>query len=89
MALKMPGEFFWKPELKAFSLVAAEPVLPSIIFCQAWLSNASPLEEKALVFWFWMWGVPGAIFAVPMLAIAKIICDDVKPLNAIGHFLEG
>jgi hypothetical protein len=24
-----------------------------------------------------------------MVAIAKIICDDVKPLNAIGHFLEG
>jgi hypothetical protein len=24
-----------------------------------------------------------------MLAITKIICDGVKPLNAIGHFLEG
>ena len=43
----------------------------------------------SLIFWFWMWGVPGAILAVPMLAIAKIICDGVKPLNAIGHFLEG
>jgi predicted PurR-regulated permease PerM len=43
----------------------------------------------ALVFWYWMWGVPGAILAVPMLAITKIICDDVRPLRAIGHFLEG
>jgi predicted PurR-regulated permease PerM len=43
----------------------------------------------SLIFWFWMWGVPGAILAVPMLAIAKIICDGVKPLNALGHFLEG
>jgi predicted PurR-regulated permease PerM len=42
----------------------------------------------ALVFWFWMWGVPGAILAVPMLAITKIICDDVRPLRAIGHLLE-
>jgi predicted PurR-regulated permease PerM len=42
----------------------------------------------SIIFWFWMWGVPGAILAVPMLAIAKIICDDVKPLNPIGHFLE-
>jgi predicted PurR-regulated permease PerM len=43
----------------------------------------------SLIFWFWMWGVPGAILSVPMLAIIKIICDGVKPLNTIGHFLEG
>ena len=43
----------------------------------------------SLVFWFWMWGVPGAILSVPMLAITKIICDRVRPLAAFGHFLEG
>jgi predicted PurR-regulated permease PerM len=43
----------------------------------------------ALVFWYWMWGVAGAILAVPMLAITKIVCDDVRPLRALGHFLEG
>jgi predicted PurR-regulated permease PerM len=43
----------------------------------------------SLVFWFWMWGIPGAILSVPMLAIAKIICDRVRPLAAFGHFLEG
>ena len=43
----------------------------------------------ALVFWFWMWGVPGAILAVPLLAIVKIVCDRVRPLKALGHFLEG
>jgi predicted PurR-regulated permease PerM len=26
----------------------------------------------SLVLWFWMWGVPGAILAVPMLAIMKL-----------------
>jgi predicted PurR-regulated permease PerM len=43
----------------------------------------------ALLFWYWMWGVLGAILAVPMLAITKIICDDIRPLRAFGHFLEG
>ncbi len=43
----------------------------------------------SLVFWFWMWGVPGAILAVPILAITKIICDRIRPLMAFGHFLEG
>jgi predicted PurR-regulated permease PerM len=43
----------------------------------------------SLVFWFWMWGIPGAILAVPMLAITKIICDRLQSLAAFGHFLEG
>ncbi|WP_428487160.1 AI-2E family transporter [Rhodopila sp.] len=42
----------------------------------------------ALVFWYWMWGVIGAILAVPLLAITKIVCDDLRPLRAIGHLLE-
>lgn len=43
----------------------------------------------SLVFWYWMWGVPGAILAMPMLAITKIICDRIQTLSAFGHFLEG
>ena len=43
----------------------------------------------ALIFWYWMWGVAGAILAVPLLAVTKIICDDLRPLRAIGHLLEG
>jgi predicted PurR-regulated permease PerM len=42
----------------------------------------------ALIFWYWMWGVAGAILAVPMLAVTKIMCDDLRPLRAFGHFLE-
>jgi predicted PurR-regulated permease PerM len=43
----------------------------------------------SLVFWFWMWSVPGAILAVPILAVTKIICDRIRPLAVFGHFLEG
>jgi predicted PurR-regulated permease PerM len=43
----------------------------------------------SLIFWYWMWGVPGAILAVPLLAIIKIVCDDLRPLRAFGHLLEG
>jgi predicted PurR-regulated permease PerM len=43
----------------------------------------------SLVLWLWMWGIPGAILSVPMLAITKIICDRIRPLAAFGHFLEG
>lgn len=43
----------------------------------------------SLVFWYWMWGVPGAILATPMLATLKIVCDRIQPLAALGHFIEG
>jgi len=35
----------------------------------------------------WVWGVGGAIVAVPLLAVIKITCDHVEPLMPIGTFL--
>jgi predicted PurR-regulated permease PerM len=43
----------------------------------------------SLVFWYWMWGVPGAILSTPMLAITKIVCDRIQSLTPFGHFIEG
>jgi predicted PurR-regulated permease PerM len=43
----------------------------------------------SLIFWYWMWGVPGAVLAVPVLAIIKIICDGIPAWAAIGHLIEG
>lgn len=40
-----------------------------------------------LVFWWWIWGVPGAFIAVPLLATFKIFCDHIKALAPIGEFL--
>ena len=40
-----------------------------------------------LIFWYWMWGVAGAILAVPMLATLKLVCDRIESLMAFGHFL--
>jgi len=47
------------------------------------------LVVLALVFWYWMWGIPGAILATPMLAITKIVCDRIETLASIGHLIEG
>ena len=40
-----------------------------------------------LSFWGWLWGIPGALLAVPMLAMFKIFCDHIEPLAPIGEFL--
>jgi len=43
----------------------------------------------SLVFWYWLWGVPGAFLAVPLLTIINIICSRIRPFMAFGHFLQG
>jgi predicted PurR-regulated permease PerM len=41
----------------------------------------------SLVFWWWIWGVPGAFMAVPLVATFKIFCDHIEALAPIGEFL--
>jgi predicted PurR-regulated permease PerM len=67
-------------------LIEGETVTPMLLARRFTLNPV--LVILSLVFWFWMWGIPGAILSVPMLAITKIICDRVRPLAAFGHILE-
>jgi predicted PurR-regulated permease PerM len=68
-------------------LVEGETVTP-LLLARRFTVNPV-LVVLSLVFWYWMWGVPGAILSTPMLAITKIICDRIRPLMAFGHFMEG
>src|ERR1700675_113862 len=81
LALLPPALYF------GIHLVEGESLTPMLLARRFTLNPV--LIILALVFWFWMWGVPGAILAVPMLAILKIISDRLRPLKALGHFLEG
>jgi predicted PurR-regulated permease PerM len=40
-----------------------------------------------LIFCGWIWGITGALLAVPLLAIIKIISDQIEQLASIGEFL--
>ena len=41
----------------------------------------------SLFFWHTLWGIPGALLAVPLLAMVKIIADRVEPLKPLGHII--
>ena len=41
----------------------------------------------SMLIWGWLWGIPGALLAVPLLATFKIVCDNIEGLHAIGEFL--
>ena len=68
-----------------FHLIEGETATPMLLARRFTLNPV--LVIISLAFWFWMWGIPGVILSMPMLAIAKIICDRLKPLAAFGHFL--
>jgi predicted PurR-regulated permease PerM len=40
-----------------------------------------------LIFWGWIWGITGALLAVPMLTVFKIFCDSTKSLAPVGEFI--
>ena len=71
----------------AIHMIEGETVTPMLLARRFTINPV--LVIVSLVFWYWMWGVPGAIIATPMLAVIKIVCDRIQSLAAFGHFIEG
>jgi predicted PurR-regulated permease PerM len=67
-------------------LIEGQVITPSVMARRFSLNPVAVVVS--LVFWFWMWGTPGVLLAVPILAAFKVVCDHVGPLNAVGHLLE-
>jgi predicted PurR-regulated permease PerM len=40
-----------------------------------------------LIFWAWLWGVPGALLSVPILVSIKVVCDRVPALSPVSALL--
>lgn len=41
----------------------------------------------SLIFWTWLWGVPGALLSVPILVSLKVVCDRVPTLSPVSELL--
>ncbi len=78
-ALLIPGSFL------AINLIQANFVTPMLLGHRLTLNPVAIFI--GLAFFFWIWGVPGAFLAVPLLATFKIFCDNIVALAAIGEFL--
>jgi predicted PurR-regulated permease PerM len=42
----------------------------------------------SLIFWTWLWGVPGALLSVPILVSIKVICDRVPAMSSVSELLD-
>jgi predicted PurR-regulated permease PerM len=42
----------------------------------------------SLIFWTWLWGIPGALLSVPILVSIKVVCDRVPRLSSVSELLS-
>ncbi|PSK86722.1 putative PurR-regulated permease PerM [Limimaricola soesokkakensis] len=80
-ALLAPLSYF------ALTTIEGNFVTPMLVGRRLELNIVSVFVTVA--FWIWLWGVPGAVLAVPFLVVVKAICDNVPSLKAFGSFLSG
>ena len=78
-ALAPPGVYL------LIHMIEGETITPMLLARRFTLNPL--LVIAALMFWDWLWGVAGALLAVPLLAVFKILCDNIDSLTPIGHLL--
>jgi predicted PurR-regulated permease PerM len=78
-ALLVPGDFM------RLTILEGLLITPTVIGRRLTLNPVAIFIW--LTFWGWLWGVPGMLLAVPLLATLKIVCDHIQPLNPVGEFL--
>lgn len=65
--------------------------LEGFLLTPALMGRAARMNPVAifvgLLFWGWIWGVWGAILAVPMLMMLKAVCDHIEELQPVGELL--
>jgi AI-2 transport protein TqsA len=42
----------------------------------------------SLIFWGWLWGIPGMLLAVPITAVVKIVCSNVPSLEWLAVMMS-
>ena len=84
LSLAWPWQALLPPALYLLiHLLEGETVTPMLLANRFTLNPVVVIVS--LFFWHFIWGVPGAFLAVPLLATAKIVCDRIEPLRPLGH----
>ncbi|NSX55781.1 AI-2E family transporter [Parasulfitobacter algicola] len=72
---------------QALTSVEAQFVTPYLIGKRMELNMVAVF--LTVVLWGWLWGIAGALVAVPFLLVFKVICENFEGLETIGNFLGG
>jgi predicted PurR-regulated permease PerM len=76
------------PTLVFLSLTALEgQIITPLILGRRHALNAVAIVAS-VAFWGWIWGIIGALIAVPLLVTVKVFADHVELFRPIGEFLS-
>jgi AI-2 transport protein TqsA len=42
----------------------------------------------SLIFWGWLWGIPGMVLSVPITAVIKIVCANIPSLRSVAELMS-
>jgi predicted PurR-regulated permease PerM len=79
-ALLIPAAF------TVLSLIESEIANPLVLSRRLQMNSVAIL--LSLAFWAWLWGIPGAAIAVPVLVTIKVFCNHIEGLSGLGEFLS-
>ena len=48
------------------------------------LNLSTVLILVSLIFWGWLWGIPGMVLAIPLTATIKIFCENIEGLRPVA-----
>jgi predicted PurR-regulated permease PerM len=71
--------------VSALHLVAANLLLPRFVGSR--LDVGPVAATVGLLFWGWLWGIPGILLAVPLTAILKLLADSDPALAHLSNVL--
>ncbi len=69
----------------ALHLLEANLVTPTLLGRRFTLSPVAIFVS--LIFWIWLWGVPGALLSVPILVSIKVVCDRIPRVAGFGELI--
>ncbi|WP_308918078.1 AI-2E family transporter [Jannaschia sp. LMIT008] len=76
------------PPLAYFACTAIEGqfVTPTIVGRRLRINTVAVFV--AVAFWSFLWSIPGALMAVPILVFVKVLSDNVPAMHGLGRFLS-
>ncbi len=79
-ALQVPGTFL------VLTILEGQLITPAVLGRRMALSPA--IVFVSVIIWGWLWGIAGALMAVPLATSLQVICDHSPTLELFGSFLR-
>src|SRR4051812_42094603 len=86
VALDWPGEALLPAGIYLLIHILEGEIITPLLLARRFTLNPV-LVIVSLFFWHAVWGVPGALLAVPLLAMFKISADRIETLKPAGHIV--